>query len=134
MGHLYADILIKGKKAKVQLRRVLIDTGATYTVLPGHILKKIGAPKIPGEIKIELGNGKRVKAKAYGVRIAIKDAEAPCVVISFKGAKSVIGVETIESIGLKLDPIKNKLEFTRPKGIAYFYSTFFSYFLLLNHL
>lgn len=38
-----------------------------------------------------------------------------------KGAKTVIGVETLESIGLKLDPTTGNLEFTRPKGMAYFY-------------
>ncbi len=45
----------------------------------------------------------------------------PCIAITFDGAQTVIGVETLESIGLKLDPTSGKLEFTRPKGLAYFY-------------
>lgn len=121
MGHLYTDIMVRGTKTEEELKGVLVDTGATYTVLPQDILEKIGASRIPTEVKTELGNGKKVKARAYGIVIRIKDAEAPSIAITFEGAKTVIGVETLESIGLKLDPTTGNLEFTRPKGMAYFY-------------
>jgi len=68
-----------------------------------------------------LGNGENVKAEAYGMAIKIQDVEAPSIGITFEGAQTVIGVETLESIGLRLDPTTGKLEFTRPKGTAYFY-------------
>ena len=121
MGHLFADITVKGSKGQKEISNVLIDTGATYTFLPEDILQEIGASMIPGDTDVELGNGNVVKAKAYGVRITIKNAEAPAISLSFEGAKSVIGVETLESVGLKLDPATGSLEFTRPKGLAYFY-------------
>lgn len=121
MGHLYTDIIVRGNKAKIKLKNVLIDTGATYTVLPEDILKKIGASSVPIRVKIELGDGKKVKARAYALAIKIKDAEAPSIGVSFRGAKTVVGVETLESIGLKLDPNTGRLEFIRPKGMAYFY-------------
>ena len=122
MRHLYADITIRGSKAKTKLKKVLIDTGATYTVLPENLLEEIGAWGPMPEMKVELGDGKKVKAKAYGVRIKIKDGESPCIAITFEGAKTVIGVETLESIGLRLDPTTGNLKFTRPKGMAYFYN------------
>jgi len=122
MGHLHADITVKGSKAAVKLKNVLIDTGATYTVLPEKILKEIGASLLPTTVDVELGNSKKVKAKAYGVGVKIKDVEAPSISITFKGAQTVIGVETLESLGMKLDPARGKLEFTRPKGMAYFFS------------
>lgn len=121
MGHLYTDIMVRGTKTEEELKGVLVDTGATYTVLPQDILEKIGASRIPTEVETELGNGKKVKARAYGIVIRIKDAEAPSIAITFEGAKTIIGVETLESIGLKLDPTTGNLEFTRPKGMAYFY-------------
>jgi len=113
--------MVRGTKTEEELKGVLVDTGATYTVLPQDILEKIGASRIPTEVETELGNGKKVKARAYGIVIRIKDAEAPSIAITFEGAKTVIGVETLESIGLKLDPTTGNLEFTRPKGMAYFY-------------
>jgi predicted aspartyl protease len=121
MGHLYTDIVVRGVKAEKELKNVLIDTGATYTFLPKEILEEIGASIIPGEVEVELGDGKKAKGKAYGVRVKIGDSEAPAISITFEGAKTVIGVETLESVGLKLDPTTGTLEFTRPKGLAYFY-------------
>ncbi len=121
MGHLHTDMTVRGSKAAVELKKVLIDTGATYTVLPEKVLEEVGASRIPGEVEVELGNGQSVKAKAYGVAITIEEVEAPAISITFDGAQTVIGVETLESIGVKLDPTTGKLEFTRPKGMAYFY-------------
>lgn len=122
MGHLHTDMTVRGSKATVELKNVLIDTGATYTVLPEQILGEIGAWGPMPEVEVALGDGKKVKAKAYGVAIKIEGVEAPSISITFEGAQTVIGVETLESIGLKLDPTTGKLEFTRPKGLAYFYS------------
>ena len=121
MGHPYTDMVVRGSKTAIELKQVLIDTGATYTVLPEDILKEVGAwGPMPG-VEVALGNGKKVKAKAYGVVIQIEDVEAPSISLTFKGAQTVIGVETLESIGVKLDLTTGRLELTRPKGMAYFY-------------
>jgi predicted aspartyl protease len=122
MGHLHTDMTVKGSKSAVKLKNVLIDTGATYTILPEEILKEIGASPLPAKVEVELGNSKKVKAKAYGVAVKIKGVEAPAITLSFKSAQTVIGVATLESLGMKLDPARGKLEFTRPKGMAYFFS------------
>jgi len=50
------------------------------------------------------------------------EVEAPAISMTFEGAQTVVGVETLESIGLRLDPMTGRLEFTRPKGMAYFFS------------
>jgi clan AA aspartic protease len=121
MGHVRTDTTVKGNKSSITLKSVLIDTGATYTVLPEKVLNKVGAARLPGKVEVELGNGKKVKARAYGVSIKIKGIEAPAIIITFAGARTVIGVETLESIGLKLDPTKGTLDLTRPKGLAYFF-------------
>jgi len=34
MGYIYTDIVIKGTRGTKELKEVLIDTCATYTVLP----------------------------------------------------------------------------------------------------
>lgn len=122
MGHLHTDMTVRGSKAAVELKNVLIDAGATYTVLPEEILEEVGAWGPLSEVEVELGNGEKVKAEAYGVAIKIEEVEAPAISITFEGGQTVIGVETLESIGLKLDPTTGALEFTRPKGMAYFYS------------
>lgn len=121
MGHLHTDITVRGSRGTAELNNVLIDTGATYTVLPEKVLEEVGAWGPLSEVEIELGNQQKVKAEAYGVAIKIKGVEAPAISITFEGAQTVVGVETLESIGLRLDPTTGELEFTRPKGLAYFY-------------
>ncbi len=121
MGHLHTDMIVKGNKAAVKLKNVLIDTGATYTVLPKKVLDEVGASLLPATVEVTLGNAKKVKAKAYGIAVKIEGVAAPAVSITFKGAQTVIGVETLESVGVKLDPTTGRLEFTRPKGMAYFF-------------
>ena len=121
MGHLFTDVVVRGNKGMKEMKGVLIDTGATFTILPQAVLDEIEASKLPTESEVELGDGRTIKSRAYGVGIKIQDAEAPAIALTFEGAPSVIGVETLESIGLKLDPTTGKLEFTRPKGLAYFY-------------
>ncbi len=121
MGHVYTDIVIKGTRGTKELKEVLIDTGATYTVLPKEDLDEVGASLLPTEVKLELGNGQEVNAEAYAIVITIADVEAPAISITFEGAQTVVGVETLESLGLRLDPTTGKIEFTRPKGMAYFF-------------
>lgn len=54
MGHVYTDIIIKGTRGTKELKEVLIDTGATYTVLPKEDLDEVGASLLPTEVKLEL--------------------------------------------------------------------------------
>jgi len=45
----------------------------------------------------------------------------PSTIAALKGAKTVIGVQALEALGLKVDPTTGKLEPTRPEGLAYLY-------------
>ena len=47
--------------------------------------------------------------------------EASSISITFEAAQTAIGVETLESIGLKLDPVTGQVESRRPRRVAYFY-------------
>ena len=120
MGHVYVNAEIFGRKRK-KLPRILVDTGATYTVVEYRIVEGIGAVKLNGKMWIELGDGRRVKADIYAVKIKIGNRIAPCIVVSFPGAKNVLGVEALESLGLNVDLKRKKLVKSRPGGVAYFY-------------
>ncbi len=121
MGHVKADVCIRGVKGEIELKGLIVDTGATYTVLPIKLAKKVGAIETPYTVDIELGDGRRVKARIYVASIRIQEREGPSIIAAFEGAKAVIGVQTMEALGLKADPVSGKLEPTRPKGLAYFY-------------
>ena len=120
MGHVSLDITIKGSKGKKSIGGLLVDTGATYTVLPRDELQEVGAWG-GGKVSMEFGDGRTKKADVYFIRLKALDREGPAIAVTFKGAKPVIGVQTLESLGLRVDPNKRRLEPTRPRGIAYFY-------------
>lgn len=121
MGHVYMDIVLKGEKGEEKLEKVVVDTGATFTFVEEEVLKRVGALKLPSKVEVELGNGKKIIAKSYGVGIKFEGKEVPSIVLTFPGTKRVIGVETLEALGLRINPITHKLEFVREKGLAYFY-------------
>jgi hypothetical protein len=73
-------------------------------------------------VDLELGDGRVVKAGVYAVIVSIGDRSAATLAACFEGAKSVIGVRTLEDLGLKADPVSGRLEATRPKNVAYFYA------------
>ena len=87
----------------------------------GHVIIDVTVIGSKGE-HIELGDGKIVQADAYAAILSLEDRQSPIIAVTFEGAKPVIGVFSLESLGLKVNPVTGKLEETRPKGIAYFYS------------
>jgi predicted aspartyl protease len=121
MGHIYSDLLVKGAKGEVVLKDVLVDTGASYTVLEKAVVEGVGAWRIPYTVDLELGDGRTVKADVYAVIVGLGDRSAATLVACFEGAKTVLGVRTLEDLGLKVDPVSGRLEPTRPKNTAYFY-------------
>ena len=124
VGHIHIDLNIRAGKGKTVLRGILVDTGATHTVLPAEALRRVGAYKLPHKAKLELGDGRSVRAEFYAAVLGVGDREAPATIATFKGAKPVLGVLVLESLGLKVDPVTRKLEATRPKGVAYYYKSF----------
>lgn len=120
-GCITVDIGIHGTKGGAFLKGLTVDNGATHTVLPRDVLEKVGALRLPRKIKIELGDGRTREASVYAVGAEIADREGPAFTVTFEGAKPIVGAQTLESLGLKVDPVGGILEPTRPSGLAYFY-------------
>ena len=72
MGHLHADMTVRGSKASLELKNVLIDTRATYTVLPEEILEEVGAWGPMPEVEVDLGNGKESRPKLMAWRSRLR--------------------------------------------------------------
>jgi len=121
MGHVFTDVVVKGWKGEMLIKDVIVDTGASYTTLDKDIVEMVGAWAIPHSVNLELGDGRTVSAKIYAVLVGLEDRVAATLAACFEGAKTVLGVRTLEDLGLKVDPVSGKLEPTRPKNIAYFY-------------
>jgi len=122
MGHVIVKVEVIGTSDRLTLDSVLVDTGASFTVFPIEIVKKIGGLKLPVKaMELELGDGRRVGAELYAIGIILRGREGGTLVACFKEARPVIGVRTLEDLGLKPNTITGELEEERPPGVAYFY-------------
>lgn len=87
----------------------LVDSGATYTVVDEKILKKIGI-KPAGEREFILANGQTMKRKFGGAFYEYKGEKGfSDIVFGKPGDSTLLGVTTLESLGLALDPIRRQL-------------------------
>jgi predicted aspartyl protease len=98
-------------KDVVEFERVLVDTGASFTVMPLEVAEKHFI-ETPFEVDIRLGDGRLVKAKVFVAECEIEDRRGPVRILAFKDAIPVIGVDTLETLGLKVDPVTGRIEKT----------------------
>jgi len=59
---------------------------------------------------LRLGDGRVVRARVFVAEVEIEGRRGPARVMAFNGATPVIGVDTLETLGLKIDPVTGKLE------------------------
>lgn len=87
----------------------LVDTGASYTVVPASILRRLGVAPTDRRAFL-LGDGRRMERDVGETRIRIDGkAQTRMVVFGDEQAGSVLGADTLEGLGLAVDPVKRRL-------------------------
>jgi len=83
MGHVVVNISLKGERGEQALTEVLVDTGATYTLLSPEVVKQVGAWKIaPYTLEVGLGDGRSGPLPSVSVRSeATKQSLRPSVLL-----------------------------------------------------
>lgn len=107
------DVRLKVKNprdpSKVFEGEFLVDSGATYTVVPEAQLKKLGI-KPQGEETLFLADGTSIKRKVGNALYEYNGNErAAPVLFGEKDDSLLLGTLTLEALGLTLDPLKRKL-------------------------
>jgi clan AA aspartic protease len=115
MGHVIVEAELSWtKKEKV---RMLVDTGATHTVLPADVAKRLGVIPSPRRLRVRLADGSTRAMRIGSVLVRLLGREAgDTVLIGPKGAEPLLGVEALEGLGLTVDPRSRKLRATRGHG------------------
>lgn len=89
--------------------KFLIDTGASYTVIPEKFVKKLGLLAMKTQ-EFSLADGTVIKRKLGYAMVEINGDKSPStVVLGEKDDSPLIGVVTLENMGLMVDPFKRKL-------------------------
>ena len=111
MGLTFLEIEVGSPSAPEITERVefLIDSGAVHSVVPAPVLERVGIEPLT-EQEFRLANGAKITRRKgiglfrYGERVGGAD-----VIFGEEGDSNLLGVTTLEALGLVLDPIKREL-------------------------
>ena len=116
MGKTYADMIVNSPATEYRatFESVLVDTGATHTVIPASVAEDWGVEPLDDKpVAIRVADGRLVDAGLASVHISIpgySNTPIPCVVFLWPNEKYLIGCTTLENHGLKVNPTAEKLE------------------------
>jgi clan AA aspartic protease len=112
MGITFADLALRNidHPAKRSTGKFLVDSGATFTVIPAEISKLLDLKPVRKE-KFQLADGGEIVRGVGNCLVKYKNIEVPTQVILGEGDDSaLLGVLTLEEMGLSLHPLSRKLD------------------------
>ncbi len=87
----------------------LVDTGATYTMLPADLLGTLGV-KVIGQRNFELADNRGVRYDIGEARLRLNGDELTVLVVfAPEGASPLLGATALELFGLAADPVNQRL-------------------------
>ena len=120
MGLTYVRIRIaKDASTPARTVRVLVDTGATYTMLPRTLLMELGI--VPSETeRVRLGEGRLLERGLGQAYVRYRQYETPTwVLFGENRSLSVLGALTLEELRLHVDPRSRTLRKTKIAVMAH---------------
>lgn len=110
MGVTYVKGILTGDTGKKATVDFLVDSGATYTLLPYSVWQDLGlTPK--RTVTFRLADGTPVDREVSECYLALPEGDGHTPVILGKpGDEPLLGVVTLEILGLILHPFKRTLE------------------------
>ena len=111
MGFVYVDVGVSNPSTPdvSEKVRVLVDTGATLSILPASLLERLGIRRI-GKKKFR-GLGGVVTREIGMVSMRYDGAVAGVTTISGEeDDPAIMGVTALESLGFDVDPVAGKLK------------------------
>ena len=106
---LVANPLDRSKREEIE---VLVDTGAIFTMLPSSLLQSLGITS-QGVRKFKVANGNQESFPIGEAYIKLPENELGATSIVIFGPENstpLLGVTTLENLGLQVDPTAGKLK------------------------
>ncbi|MBM4066291.1 MAG: aspartyl protease [Planctomycetes bacterium] len=109
MGITYIDGEVEGVTGKEAVR-FLIDSGATYSLLPLNVWNKIGL-KAKRTLEFTLADGTTIKRGVSECYIILPQGEGHTpVILGEESDEALLGVVTLEILGLVFNPFNRTLQ------------------------
>jgi len=109
MGVTYVEGQVKGLSGKQENVKFLVDSGATYSLLPKAVWESIGLqPK--RKLSFTLTDGTTVERAVSEAFVILPQGEAHTpVILGEEGDEALLGVVTLEILGLVFNPFSRTL-------------------------
>ncbi|MBI5206892.1 MAG: retroviral-like aspartic protease family protein [Candidatus Firestonebacteria bacterium] len=109
MGITYIEGLVRGREGKQESVKFLVDSGATYSLLPKTVWQAIGLlPK--RKLSFTLADGSKIERAISEAFISFPQGEAHTpVILGEESDEALLGVVTLEILGLVFNPFTRTL-------------------------
>lgn len=108
MGITYIEGIVKGERGEESVK-FLVDSGATYSLLPKAIWEGIGL-KPKRKMSFTLTDGTMIERDVSEAFIMLPQGEAhTSVILGKEGDEALLGVVTLENLGLVFNPFTRTL-------------------------
>lgn len=110
MGVTYIEGVVTGLTDKQATVRFLVDSGATYTLLPYEDWRAIGL-SAKRSLIFTLADGTTIERQVSECHISLPEGEGHTpVILGEPGDEALLGVVTLEILGLVLNPFNRTLQ------------------------
>ena len=110
MGITYVEGTVTGPTGKQATTEFLVDSGAKYTLLPLKNWKAIGLKPVR-RLTFVLADGTKIKRNISECYISLPQGRTDTpVVLGKPGDEALLGVVTLEELGLGLNPFQRSLQ------------------------
>jgi predicted aspartyl protease len=112
MGHVWVDARLVNVDTGREVRaRALVDTGATFTIVPWWVHERLGF-KVVGRRSARTAKGYAEFDESFAL-VEVEGRRAVVPILISRELKDVLmGVITLEALGLEVDPTTGKLKET----------------------
>ena len=110
MGITYIDGVARGPHGKEETVRFLVDSGATYSLLPNPIWQAIEL-EAKREVTFSLTDGTTLQRPVSECHLTLPQGEGHTpVILGEPGDEALLGVVTLEILGLVFNPFNRTLQ------------------------
>jgi predicted aspartyl protease len=110
MGITYVEGIVTGGTGKQATARFLVDSGATYTLLPVDVWRGIELSPQRSEV-FTLADGTTIGRQVSECHISLPQGQAHTpVILGEPGDEALLGIVTLEILGLVLNPFTRTLQ------------------------
>lgn len=110
MGVTYIEGLVTGLTGSQATVRFLVDSGATYTLLPYEDWQAIGLSR-KRSLTFTLADGTTIERQVSECHISLPEGEGHTpVILGEPGDEALLGIVTLEILGFVLNPFNRTLQ------------------------